>query len=393
MVSRRLLVRVAIGCFCLSLAASANASPFWSSGAHGGKLGDLLQRIGEIRDEFHESHQGEHHWEFNWEHRWGDYEWPPAHEPPPNHGEWVEKLKDFLHNDVKDLINDVKDFVQSVKDFVHHDAANVSPETVHDFVHNDLKDFLQNEVKDFVHNDIGSFVKNDVKDLVNHDIHDFNHQNLSDFVHNDVGNVVQTKVDELLNKLTAHHESAHNSTDHEWFGFTSSSDPESVFNTDRIHGNTTIHALCFINAGEIAPGNSPGEVNFTGDLQLTDDSTLTIELAGLEAGTGFDVINVAGDVQLDGDLRVLLLDDFIPTVGDEFVFLNADGLISGKFDDILLPTLPGKLAFQLLVDGQSVRLRTIVKNPEPSSIALWALLMLGFSAGCYWYRRNPPCAR
>jgi hypothetical protein len=84
--------------------------------------------------------------------------------------------------------------------------------------------------------------------------------------------------------------------------------------------------------GSTGPGNSPGLVEFAGDVTYTDTHSLLIELAGDGgvAGTDFDQITVAGELELDGGLSVTLLGGFLLEAGDEFLILTA-GSSSGTF--------------------------------------------------------------
>ncbi|MEX2171966.1 MAG: autotransporter-associated beta strand repeat-containing protein [Pirellulales bacterium] len=108
--------------------------------------------------------------------------------------------------------------------------------------------------------------------------------------------------------------------------------------------------------GTIAPGASAGTLTLTDDLSLVDTSVLELELGGTQAGIDFDLLQVIGQVTLDGALAVSLLDDFIPTVGDSFGLLTADGGLSGVFDAAMLPTLADGLAWHMVYDANTLRL-------------------------------------
>ena len=76
----------------------------------------------------------------------------------------------------------------------------------------------------------------------------------------------------------------------------------------RLGGNGTINALVTVaNGGHIAPGNSPGTLT-TGSLVLNSGSILDFELGAADVAGGplNDLINVNGDLTLDGTLNVAI---------------------------------------------------------------------------------------
>jgi T5SS/PEP-CTERM-associated repeat protein len=92
--------------------------------------------------------------------------------------------------------------------------------------------------------------------------------------------------------------------------------------------------------GDLSPGNSPGAVNFAGDVVLGPEATLQIELGGTSAGTQYDQINVTGELMLDGTLEVSLINGFTPSAGQTFDILNW-GSLAGAFSSFVLPALDG----------------------------------------------------
>ncbi len=128
-------------------------------------------------------------------------------------------------------------------------------------------------------------------------------------------------------------------------------------------------------AGGYSPGNSPGLATMEGAV-LFDGSSLLMELAGLDVGTGHDklVFNNAS-VSLVGDLslQVVLLDGFTPALGDRFDLFDWNGSLdsaSGTFASLQLPTLSADLAWdtsRIYLDGE-IRVTAV---PEPSTAALW----------------------
>jgi len=82
--------------------------------------------------------------------------------------------------------------------------------------------------------------------------------------------------------------------------------------------------------GTVSPGDAaPGTLTVNSYTQPLGSSTLLIDIAG--TGTGqFSVLDVLGNVNANGYLDPVLLSGFIPSIGDEFTFLNYESL-SGAF--------------------------------------------------------------
>ena len=87
-------------------------------------------------------------------------------------------------------------------------------------------------------------------------------------------------------------------------------------------------------AGGYFPGNSPGIVEFEGDVGFGASNLLEIEIDGLALGE-FDRLEVLGDVAHDGLLDVVVGDDFQPLPGDLFdIATHASS--TGTFADIVI---------------------------------------------------------
>ena len=77
-----------------------------------------------------------------------------------------------------------------------------------------------------------------------------------------------------------------------------------------------------------------------GDYTLPANKTLTIELGGTSNETviEYDRLDVSEGLTIDGDLKIELVNEFEPVLGDTFDIIDAQ-TISGTFDSIDLPTL------------------------------------------------------
>jgi len=83
------------------------------------------------------------------------------------------------------------------------------------------------------------------------------------------------------------------------------------------------------NNGRVSPGSagSPGMLTVTGNYTQAQYAALMIQLAGANAGE-FSVLNILGTANLSGQLKPLLLNGFLPTVGESFTFLQY-GAVNG----------------------------------------------------------------
>ncbi|MBE3100271.1 MAG: PEP-CTERM sorting domain-containing protein [Planctomycetes bacterium] len=137
------------------------------------------------------------------------------------------------------------------------------------------------------------------------------------------------------------------------------------------------------NEGDLRPGHSPAEVSFEGDLVLGGAARLVAELGGAAPGTGYDVVNVGGNLTLGGTLDVELLYGYSPSYGTTFDLLDW-GALAGQFDAVDLPALGGGLGWDtsgLYSSG------TIGVVPEPATLAL--LMAGGAVAAGFRFRRRP----
>lgn len=77
-------------------------------------------------------------------------------------------------------------------------------------------------------------------------------------------------------------------------------------------GSGTIGGTVMVGDGEIAPGNSPGTLTIAGNLNLSSSSILNFELGspGGTAGVDSDLVNVGGNLTLDGTLNVIDIGGF-----------------------------------------------------------------------------------
>jgi hypothetical protein len=121
-----------------------------------------------------------------------------------------------------------------------------------------------------------------------------------------------------------------------------------------------------------------------GNYTQAQYATLMIQLAGTSAGD-FSVLNVLGSASLNGYLDPVLLNGFVPTIGDSFIFLNYASL-TGEFSRILHPGFDnGMLQWSVIYEANHAILTVEQHVPDQGSTFL--LLMVGL-LGLVTYRRQ-----
>ncbi|MEZ6193594.1 MAG: hypothetical protein R3C45_20185 [Phycisphaerales bacterium] len=112
--------------------------------------------------------------------------------------------------------------------------------------------------------------------------------------------------------------------------------------------------------GTLAPGNviGLGTSLIEGDYTLTD-GTLEMQIGG-SASNEYDRLEVSGIATLGGALHVSLVNGFVPSPGDSFGFLFAEGGFGGNFSELILPDLsPYGLDWMLNPGGSTLFLNVV----------------------------------
>jgi autotransporter-associated beta strand protein len=149
--------------------------------------------------------------------------------------------------------------------------------------------------------------------------------------------------------------------------------------TGTINGNLT-------NNGRVSPGSAgaPGMLTVTGNYTQTQYATLMIQIAGRNTGQ-FSVLNVMENANLNGFLDPVLLNGFVPTIGQTFTFLDYASL-TGEFSHIKHQVFDnGMLQWSVIYEPNQAILTVEQHVPDPGS----TLLLLGLSLlGLVTYRRQ-----
>ena len=126
------------------------------------------------------------------------------------------------------------------------------------------------------------------------------------------------------------------------------------------------------NAGTVSPGLSAGTLTLQRSLTQLPGSAVAIELAGLAAGTEYDVLAVAGVAALDGTLAVTTNSSFVPALSNTFIVLTA-GSLSGGFASTNLPALAAGLGWEVQYSATAVSLVvTGAAGATPTPYEQWA---------------------
>jgi hypothetical protein len=116
-------------------------------------------------------------------------------------------------------------------------------------------------------------------------------------------------------------------------------------------------------------------------------ATLMIQIAGMNTGE-FSVLNVLGNANLNGLLDPVLLNGFVPTIGDSFTFLNYASF-TGEFSHIKRRVFDqGTLQWSVIYQNTNAILTVEPHRPGvPDHGSTCVLLTLGF-LGLVMYRRQ-----
>jgi autotransporter-associated beta strand protein len=152
-------------------------------------------------------------------------------------------------------------------------------------------------------------------------------------------------------------------------------------------GGSVLGNLVVADGATISAGNSPGKLTITGSYD--QNGTMLVDLWGENQGTasGYDWIDVAGTAQLQGLLKPVFDNGFLPQTGDAFRILTANSItIDGnlQIDSSAASLAPAQYWKYTIVDISAGRqaLELSVAVPEPATLSLLLILMpLGLLAG------------
>jgi autotransporter-associated beta strand protein len=161
-------------------------------------------------------------------------------------------------------------------------------------------------------------------------------------------------------------------------------------NAARLAGTGTVYGNVTNNGGgRVSPGalGVPGELTVVHNYTQTEFATLMIQIAGTNAGQ-FSVLDVLGTANLNGNLAPVLLNGFVPTIGDSFTFLNYASF-TGEFSQILNQIFNhGTEQWSVTYQNNNAILTVEAHTPGvPDQGSTFLLLALGL-LGLVTYRRQ-----
>lgn len=112
------------------------------------------------------------------------------------------------------------------------------------------------------------------------------------------------------------------------------------------------------NGGTIAPDESPSAALIAGNYDQSGGGRLEIEIGGLTLGTEFDHLEVDDTALLGDGLDVLLIEGFMPSLGDAFQILRATDVID-VFTSLTLPDLGENLQWAVNYNPADVVLEVV----------------------------------
>jgi outer membrane autotransporter protein len=119
--------------------------------------------------------------------------------------------------------------------------------------------------------------------------------------------------------------------------------------TGAIQGNLT-------NQGTVSPGTPLGTLTITGNYTQTASGTLVEQIA---SASSYSTLAVTGSASLNGALKVVLLNGYLPGYGQSFTgILTAPGGVSGTFNTIINQRITPTLYWKVLYGATSVGLQT-----------------------------------
>jgi len=129
-----------------------------------------------------------------------------------------------------------------------------------------------------------------------------------------------------------------------------------------VYGNVTSYG------GDVSPGDPvgvPGVLTVSSNYTQTPSGNLVIQIAGTDPGQA-SVLNVLGNVNLNGELDPELVNGFVPAIGQSFTFLDYTS-VTGSFSHVKNPVFDHGTKRWSLVYGPTGVALVVVNNGRQDS--------------------------
>lgn len=200
-----------------------------------------------------------------------------------------------------------------------------------------------------------------------------------------VNSLLQVGNGGVINFLSSEYESGQGSINIGG-GFPSSSGILRVGEGGILAGGGIINGSVLVDGGSLSPGFSPGILSINGDLNIASLGSLSIEIGGEIPGVDYDVLDVTGNIDIDGTIFVTLIDGYRPGRGDVFDLFR----FGGDFDPLSLSQIvftnaPSGLYYELALSAGVASV--VVTVPEVGSLSFLGVASVIFGLAVR-YRRN-----
>lgn len=177
-------------------------------------------------------------------------------------------------------------------------------------------------------------------------------------------------------------------------------------------GSGSIARTVTVNAnGNLAPGNSPGQLTIDGNLTLASGSNFKVELNGTTLGSQYDNVTINGANRVvtitnsvlastttltppspSSQMYIMILSDSTSALVGTFAGIPQDGLVNiigpGSEFYSAQVSYTGDSGTNALTGGNDVVLYNFAAVPEPATVALISLLGVGVTGGWYYRRQR-----
>lgn len=124
-----------------------------------------------------------------------------------------------------------------------------------------------------------------------------------------------------------------------------------------------------------SPGTSPDCVTIVGNFTVLPSTTFEMDIWGETVCDDYDQFDVTGDLTITDATLNIILDGYVPNLGDQFIIFIYGGILTGTFDDILVDN-PG---VEFTIDygsGSNDQIVLTTSNvPVPFPIGIWSLVI------------------